>query len=110
MQAGITNIYTCRPVQNSVCFLLFCRGSDDFKHINDSPGWKRHTVVGNDSGYNTTDSNEKCNWSPMEVSQALPVRGCFLLVNSRKGFTFSFIFAVTADLNLLGWCMCVVNR
>ncbi|XP_064615281.1 LOW QUALITY PROTEIN: uncharacterized protein LOC135479385 [Liolophura sinensis] len=42
-------------------------GSDDFKHISDSPGWKRHTVVGNDSGYNTTDSNEKCNWSPMEV-------------------------------------------
>ncbi|XP_067669109.1 DISP complex protein LRCH3-like isoform X5 [Haliotis asinina] len=29
--------------------------------------WKRHTVLSADSGYSTTDSLEKCGWSPSEV-------------------------------------------
>ena len=37
--------------------------------------WKRHTVLSSDSGYSTTDSVDKCGWSPQEVSEILIMHG-----------------------------------
>ncbi|ESO96640.1 hypothetical protein LOTGIDRAFT_202018, partial [Lottia gigantea] len=47
--------------------------SDEFRNIVESPDskWKRHTVLSSDSGYSTTDSLEKCGWSPSEVTNDL---------------------------------------
>ncbi|KAK6167234.1 hypothetical protein SNE40_021316 [Patella caerulea] len=44
--------------------------SDEFRNMVDNPDtrWKRHTVLSSDSGYSTTDSLEKCGWTPSEVS------------------------------------------
>ncbi|KAL4219818.1 calponin y [Mactra antiquata] len=43
--------------------------SEEFRNIMDSPDkWKRHTVLSSDSGYSTTDSVDKCGWSPQEGS------------------------------------------
>ncbi|KAJ8310503.1 hypothetical protein KUTeg_012368 [Tegillarca granosa] len=46
--------------------------SEEFRNMMDSPEnkWKRHTVLSSDSGYSTTDSIEKCGWSPSDAPQA----------------------------------------
>lgn len=50
-------------------WFVVCRSSEEFRNIMDSPDkWKRHTVLSSDSGYSTTDSVDKCGWSPQEVS------------------------------------------
>ncbi|XP_060588533.1 leucine-rich repeat and calponin homology domain-containing protein 2-like isoform X6 [Ruditapes philippinarum] len=41
--------------------------SEEFRNLMESPDkWKRHTVLSSDSGYSTTDSVDKCGWSPQE--------------------------------------------
>lgn len=53
--------------------LDFFSSSDEFRNIMESPEYrlKRHTVLSSDSGYSTTESIEKCGWSPQEVRQTL---------------------------------------
>ncbi|XP_060588459.1 leucine-rich repeat and calponin homology domain-containing protein 2-like isoform X5 [Ruditapes philippinarum] len=44
--------------------------SEEFRNLMESPDkWKRHTVLSSDSGYSTTDSVDKCGWSPQEELQ-----------------------------------------
>ncbi|XP_052784941.1 leucine-rich repeat and calponin homology domain-containing protein 2-like isoform X5 [Mya arenaria] len=44
--------------------------TEEFRTLLDNPDkWKRHTVLSSDSGYSTTDSVDKCGWSPQEELQ-----------------------------------------
>ena len=57
-------IYLNNALLSYLCIIY--RNSEEFRYL-ESPNErrKRHTV---DSGYSTTDSNEKSRWSPSEVS------------------------------------------
>ncbi|XP_052216760.1 serine-rich adhesin for platelets-like [Dreissena polymorpha] len=47
--------------------------SEEFRTLSDTPDkWKRHTVLSSDSGYSTTDSVDKCGWSPQEITTEPP--------------------------------------
>ncbi|XP_052784942.1 DISP complex protein LRCH3-like isoform X6 [Mya arenaria] len=47
--------------------------TEEFRTLLDNPDkWKRHTVLSSDSGYSTTDSVDKCGWSPQENGVDLP--------------------------------------
>ncbi|KAL5004194.1 hypothetical protein ScPMuIL_017650 [Solemya velum] len=48
--------------------------SEEFRNIIESPErLKRHTVLSRDSGYSTTESVEKCDWSAQEVRVCLSI-------------------------------------
>ena len=78
-----------------IFIFLFSSSSEEFRTLIDTPDkWKRHTVLSSDSGYSTTDSVDKCGWSPQEVCSVAHTwfYFCFLCV------LFSFISSIVLSI------------